>query len=126
MKAKSVPNFTLDEEYITSITETKPVKLHLDTGEVMEGTSVGSIDHPKFTELRDKLEADGFITTWREVCNGDRVLKPFKLNSLSFEPGDKFFCASAMDVQLRIKQSNNEASKKPKLQRKSRKTTRRG
>jgi hypothetical protein len=95
--------FRLKAEYITSVTDRKPIVFVLENGEKVNGESIGFIDHPKFTELRDKLEMDGYIKTERSWSNGDRVLKPFKLNSITFKKDDKFPCASALSVIISVR-----------------------
>lgn len=69
---------------------------------MLQGTSMGFIDHPEFTKLRDKLEAEGYIQTERTYWNGDRVLKPFMLNGNKFDKGEKFCCASALDIKFKV------------------------
>jgi hypothetical protein len=92
----------LKKEYVTSVTEQKPVLIWLTDSECIKGTSTGSIDHPKFSQLRDKLEQDGYIKTERAWWNGDRVLKKFIFNGMTFKVGDSFPCASAMSVKLSV------------------------
>ena len=62
--------------------------------------STRSIDHPKFTMLRNKLEDGGYIETQRGWWNGDIVLKSFVLNDMKFKKGDVFWCGSALGIQL--------------------------
>lgn len=61
-------------------------------------TTTSSRPHPKFAELRDRLEDEGYIEVERRWHNGDRVLKPFILNELIFEKGDKFPSAAYMST----------------------------
>lgn len=63
--------------------------------------SVGTVDHPHFTELRNHLESKKLIKTQRNWSNGDSVLKPFYLNEIYFEHNDQFASASAMSYTLR-------------------------
>lgn len=67
--------------------------------------SMGSIyseDHPAFTELRNRLEKEGYIKTERNWSNGDRVTKPFYLNNMYFDIGEQFSCAPALGVKYDI------------------------
>ncbi len=106
-----IPTFRLKAAYVTSVTERKPIALVLESGEVMHGTSLGSIDHPEFTKVRERLGQEGFILIERGWWNGDRTLKPFKLNGLDFKPGDKFPCASALSIQLSLKKRKTRSRK---------------
>ena len=67
-------------------------------------SSTGSEDHPEFAELRNILEAQGFIKTQRGWWNGDRVLKPFTLNGARFNKDEKFACGSAIKWDIEHKQ----------------------
>lgn len=71
-------------------------------------SSTGSDDHPDFKELRNTLEAQGFIQCQRNCWNGDRVLKPFTLNGARFKKGEKFCCGAAIkwDVEHKQKDKN--------------------
>lgn len=67
------------------------------------GTQSGttqSVNHPGFEHLRTTLERNGHIHTERTWCNGDRVLKPFRLNNKWFDVGEQFPCAIAMGISL--------------------------
>lgn len=63
-------------------------------------------DHPDFTALRNLLEEQGYIATQRGFWNGDRVLKPFLLNGVEFQPGGKFPCAVAMQHHIKWKRDH--------------------
>ncbi len=103
MKPTSCTLFRIKKEYITSVGNTKDISLYIpSTGETIRGTSYGTIDHPNFTKLRDKLEQEGYIQTERTWWNGDRVLKPFILNNMLFKKGDQFPCATALSVKLMV------------------------
>jgi hypothetical protein len=69
-------------------------------------SSTGSRDHPEFAALRDRLEAEGFIECQRQLWNGDRVLRPFRLNGARFKRGEQFACGVAIrwDVEYKLKQ----------------------
>ncbi len=90
--------FQIDEQYLVSVTA---------DGELFDGTNIyhvmGTQDHAKFTELRNELEQQGYISTWRTVWNGDRVLKPFTLNDFKFNKGDQFPCGVALGNRLKVK-----------------------
>jgi hypothetical protein len=101
--------FHIDNAYLISVTETTVFRLTPMPKETSEDflvrklkssnnpiRTLSSKDHPEFTKLRDRLEADGYINTERGMWNGDRVLKAFYLNDKKFDIGDKFYCASAM------------------------------
>jgi hypothetical protein len=104
--------FEIDPAYVTEVTVHQTYYRHADkttlTNEelidVIKNPVVGSCtsteDHPKFTKLRDQLEAQGYIRCERNWSNGDRVLKSFTLNSVAFEPGEQFCCAAAMKYHL--------------------------
>lgn len=95
---KTPPEFTLDEAFLTDVP--------LSYKEINEtGLSHGwhsHIDHPSFDHLRKMLSSRGYIRIETTYWNGDRVLKTFRLNGKWFDPGDKFPCASAMGVMLRV------------------------
>lgn len=95
--------FSIAKEYICDVREEKPIALVLSDGQEMHGTSMRYIDHPEFTKLREKLGKQGYIEIERGWHNGDRVLKPFYLNGLKFEKGDKFLSAIAMSVHMESK-----------------------
>ena len=63
-------------------------------------STLSHVDHPAFSALRNTLENRGYIKTERSWSNGDYVTKPFFLNRIYFEEGDKFYCAAAMKWQL--------------------------
>lgn len=100
--------FYLDEQYITEVTVRKEYSYLSDpvnpTPEdlimILKGrhktVSISSKDHDEFTKLRNQLEDLGYIKCERGWWNGDRVLKPFKLNEWTFRKGHRFPCASAM------------------------------
>ena len=112
-------HFFLDEEYITSISVHDVVYIHQRDDETPEDflirklstdnvaySSYKSIDHPKFTELREQLGKDGYIEIQRGWWNGDRVLKPFKLNGRLFKKGDQYSCAAAQSVYNNLNKKN--------------------
>lgn len=74
---------------------------------------VSSQDHPAFAELREHLAQKGFIEIERGWINGDRVKKPFYLNNMYFDTGDKFSCAAALGVTYKIALQNSNC--KPQL-----------
>lgn len=121
-------NFEIDPAFLTDVTVTKTYRPHADKetvtpDELMEVlshsstvTSTYTRDHPEFTRLRDQLEVEGYIACERKWWNGDRVLRPFILNSVMFHLDDQFPCASAMRLHLKYKaqtpgsQTKNQAS----------------
>lgn len=95
------PLYTIKEEYLTSCNEA--FTWITPNGHGPSGTIAHSVDHPAFAALRKHLAARGFIevqTTW---VNGDRVIKPFYLNDVYFDVGDKFLSASAMQGHLKYR-----------------------
>jgi hypothetical protein len=105
-------NFGINPSYLTDVTirrewnsyTNKDTVTNEDLVKVLKGNGSCSVtsteDHPEFAQLRDQLEQQGYIWCERNWSNGDRVLKPFSLNSVAFEPGDQFCCAVAMKYHL--------------------------
>jgi hypothetical protein len=48
------------------------------------------------------MEKLGYIQTERAWSNGDSVLKPFIINGMKLKKGDKFACACALSIQLKV------------------------
>ncbi len=95
------PLFTIKEEYLTSCNEA--FTWISPTGHGPSGIVASAVDHPAFAALRKHLAARGFIemqTTW---VNGDRVIKPFYLNEVYFDVGEKFVSGSAMSGHLKYR-----------------------
>ena len=67
---------------------------------IVKGESYGTKDHPEFTKLRNRLCKLGYIQIESSYWNGDRVLKPFKLNELTLKKGEQFLCACALGIRL--------------------------
>jgi hypothetical protein len=100
--------FNIDESYITDVTirtehdfiKDRNNPTHEELIKVLKGwnkaISISNKDHDEFTKLRDQLESEGYIECQRSWCNGDRVLKSFKLNEFVLRKGHKFLCAVAM------------------------------
>jgi len=105
-------DFYIDEAYITDVMVRTEYPRYNDrtdlTAEELISViknpspmvSVGTKDHPKFTQLREQLEREGYIQVERGWWNGDRVLKPFSLNGVKFKKHDQFSCAAAMKHYL--------------------------
>ena len=114
-------NFTLDESYMCDVHIKQeysifkgrdPVSLTPDEVlKILKGTdkiiSHSSKDHPEFNRFREQLGSEGYIHIERGWCNGDRVLKPFTLNGVEFEIGDKFCSACAMIGHLKFARKYN-------------------
>lgn len=96
------PEYWIEEEDCCSVPD-RIKCLKSETGS--NWSSHGDIDHPSFTRLRKHLAAKGYIETQRSWVNGDRVLRKFILNGVTFEPGDKFLSASPMHWKLFGKKS---------------------
>jgi hypothetical protein len=62
--------------------------------------SISSEDHPEFAKLREQLGTEGYIEIQRNSWNGDRAIKPFTLNGVMFDTGDRFLCAAAIKYDL--------------------------
>jgi hypothetical protein len=98
--------FTIDKEYVTSITirtdhtDPDPEKELVKRLKYGPSFTTRTEDHPEFTKLREQLGAEGFIEIERSWWNGDRVLKPFTLNSKKFKKNEQFSCAPAMHYHL--------------------------
>ena len=71
-------------------------------------SSISSKDDDVFTELRFALEEQGYLKVQRMWSNGDEVLKPFYLNGVLFEKGDRFPCAPAMKYHIVYKEKYGE------------------
>lgn len=97
--------YYIDDEYLTSVN----VKYSWINGHGKKCSTGSSVDHPSFAALREHLDATGYIKIERKWWNGDRVLKPFKLNTYDFMPGDQFSSAGAMGVKFRVKQKYEPA-----------------
>ena len=97
--------YYIDEEYLTSVN----VRYSWVSGDGEKCSTQSSVDHPSFAALREHLGAKGYIEIERKWWNGDRVLKPFKLNTYDFMPDDQFSSAGAMGVSFRVKQKYEPA-----------------
>lgn len=64
--------------------------------------SVSDRDHPEFDRLREQLAQEGYIEIQRGWWNGDKVLKPFRLNGKLFRRHDQFPCGAAMRGHLKF------------------------
>lgn len=107
-----IPKFRLPRKYFTDVIVTEPTTITWPDGKQNQCTSTRSEDHPKFTELREKLSDHGYIYLERRWWNGDIVLKQFYLNGKKFSVGDKFLCACALDIQLQSKSFYDNSSTK--------------
>lgn len=95
------PLFIIKEEYLTSCNEA--FQYILPTGSGPSGTISKAVDHPAFAALREHLGRNGFVEIQRGWINGDRVIKPFYLNEVYFEVGEKFVSACAMLGHLKFR-----------------------
>lgn len=112
----TIMKFTLDEQYITDVTIHKEWSMYYKTPvekltpdeliKIIKGedrvSSTHSEDHPEFAQLRNQLEAEGYIKCQRSWWNGDVVLKPFTLNDIKFKKNDRFVSAGAMNSALKV------------------------
>jgi len=100
---KPIKQFRLKKEYLSSVPDEKYLVLSDLVGKIIfQGDSYACKDHPEFTKLRNKLCELGYIFIEPTYWNGDIVLKPFKLNKLSFKKGEKFPCASALAIKSAV------------------------
>ena len=98
-----IKQFRLKREYFTSVDDNKYVELYDLVGKIIiKGESFGTKDHPEFTKLRNRLCKLGYIQIESSYWNGDRVLKPFKLNELTFKKGEQFSCAGALGIKFEL------------------------
>lgn len=100
---RRVPSFKIANKYLCSVLDVKPMRFVTEDGLTIEGTAQTFIDHPKFTDLRKKLEKLGYIKIEPRWWNGDRVLTKFKFNDMVFGKGEPFPCASALAIRLQVK-----------------------
>ena len=114
-------DFTIDPAYLTSVTIHEEWNTYTRNGReptaeevllILQGKGkcglTSSEDHPEFAKLREQLGEQGYICIQRGQWNGDRVLKPFKLNGRKFKEGDQFSCGSAMGNHLRVRAKHPE------------------
>lgn len=67
-------------------------------------SSMGTVDHPSFTRLRNHLAHMGYIKIPDYPCvNGDIVTKEFYVNNIPFKRGDRFYSACAIWWKLQVK-----------------------
>lgn len=113
--------FTLDPQYFKDITICKEWGMydHKETltddelVKVLKGedrcSSISNSDHPEFNKLRTQLGELGYIHIELGWWNGDRVLKPFKLNGALFEKGEQFGCAFPCGSTIKYKLKGSHA-----------------
>jgi hypothetical protein len=103
-------NLTIDPSYLVSVTVRKEHPPKFDNTEeglvnalmyANNSYSIRSVDHPEFDKIRQLLEKEGYIRANRNCWNGDRVVKPFTVNSRQFKIGDTFYCAAASKWHLK-------------------------
>jgi hypothetical protein len=108
---KPIKQFRLKKEYLSSVPDEKYMVLSDLVGKIIvQGDSYACKDHPEFTKLRNKLCELGYIFIEPTYWNGDRVLKPFKLNKLSFKKGEQFPCAAAIAVKSAVLNKNENCN----------------
>lgn len=112
-------NFVIDEQYLTDVT-VKNVYDQIkdrnnptddDLVRILKGHdryySVSNRDHDEFDRLRTELSDLGYIHIERGWWNGDRVLRPFKLNGWVFRKGWVFPCATALGLKIKVAKLHN-------------------
>ena len=117
-----IASFEIDEKYLVSITEIintsfrdidNPTELEMFNFLRTGGSRVTRTREPdEFVELRNRLEKEGFITIVRGSWNSDVVHKPFTVNGIKFEKGERFMCASALGVQLIVMREQRKGEKR--------------
>lgn len=107
-----IPEFKIDLEHCTDVPVMLSYKKHKQVNTTIEEApwcgSYSTVDHPSFAALRKHLKACGLIYMEESWINGDRVLKPFKLNDILFNEGDQFVCASAMKYHLEVETEDEQ------------------
>lgn len=101
------PLFSIEEEGLTDCNEA--FTWIGPSGGGRSGTIAKSVDHPAFAALRKHLSNNGFIKMETGWSNGDVVTKPFYLNEVYFDVGEKFVCASAMQHHLKSRKKNYDS-----------------
>lgn len=107
--------FTIDPAYFTDVVIRKEWNTYTQNGReptaeelllILEGKGkcsiTGSEDHPEFAKLRKQLGELGYIYIETGWWNGDRVLKPFKLNGLILDEGEQFSSAAAFGTRWSV------------------------
>jgi hypothetical protein len=111
MANRGCAEFTLDEAFMCDVPyrrvlNAKPIESNKDLLDAIKQTNVmiiqGADPHPEFERFRCQLEADGYISVERMWHNGDRVLRPFRLNGFLFKKGEQFPCAAAIGIHLTV------------------------
>ena len=109
-----IKEFTIDPAHCTGVSIRREYTFAKPFGEATDedllralkssgdSYSISNQDHPEFTALRDRLEAEGYIHTERQWWNGDRVVKRFRLNGVIFDVGEQFPCSDAMSGHLKF------------------------
>jgi hypothetical protein len=114
-------NFTIDPEYLTSVTIRNEWNTYTHNGRVPTAEELllilkgkgnfgmtSSEDHPEFAKLREHLGDLGYIHIQRGWWNGDEVLKPFKLNGRKFKVGAQFSSGGAMGTHFAVRAKHPE------------------
>lgn len=106
------PRFRIKEEYLTYVAN-EIICEQSKTGS--KWSSHGAIDHPSFTNLRNRLSQEGLIHRETGWINGDRVAEEFYLNDVLFKIGDKFPSASAIKYTLERGEKHPMKKEEPKM-----------
>lgn len=121
---KDLVDFIIDPVFMTDVTvrrewsrfENKPLDELTDDDIlcILEGkhliVSNSIADHPVFDSLRRTLSEQGYIHMESGWWNGDRVIRPFRLNGALFECDEKFPCGSAIrrTVEYKLKEQSGD------------------
>ncbi len=110
----ALKQFYLDEDLEWTVVHTSTWNSYLvkdtvtneDLIQVIKGEgncgSFSTDDSPEFKVLRNQLEELGYIRCQRSWWNGDRVLRAFQLNGVTFRKDESFGCGSAMKHHLQF------------------------
>ena len=97
------PEFTVDPSCLCSI----PVKYSFIDEHGQQGGLMHSVEHPAVAAVRTILHNKGYLENHCGAINADTVVKPFVFNSVLYEEGQRFVCASALGTSLRINEKLN-------------------
>lgn len=108
----ALKQFYLDESLEWDVVVHKQGNTYLDKDTVTDNdlleaikgngtwSSLSTDDSPEFKALRNQLEELGYIECQRRWWNGDRVLRAFRLNGVTFRKDAQFCCGAAMKHHL--------------------------
>ena len=91
----TAPMFTINPEFLSDLTE----RMSYITENGVPYGYTKAAQHPSAKALWDYLYNNGYVekANW---ANGDVVLKPFYINRMLFDVGDKFVCSAALKYTM--------------------------